>query len=157
MKVRKLVKTPYSAALLALVSLGWCWLLFSSMFFWLGIAGLCVAGWRGYKLFHKQRGRWRRTSGAPAKPAAPAVEEPAPRPRRQTAQELGSLVEQMISDGRYALLLRPQIAKDLTPDQFRQAYSMKTWRWSPLAKSALNWPISTISRRLKSTTSFTKL
>ena len=46
MKVRKLVKTPYAAGVLAGVSLAWCWLTSGSVFFWLGAAGFCGAGWQ---------------------------------------------------------------------------------------------------------------
>jgi iron(II)-dependent oxidoreductase len=128
MKVRKLVKTPYAAGLLGLFSLLWCWLTSGTIFFWLGLIGLGAAVWRGVKLYRKHRPSWpwaRKTPAPAVRAPAPQTPEAPPRaPRRQTVQEVGSLVAQMITDGRYALLLRPQIARDLTSLQFQRAYEM---------------------------------
>ena len=43
------------------------------------------------------------------------------RPNREGTNE-GSLVDQMLAQGRYALLLRPQIAENLTPAQLRATH-----------------------------------
>ena len=121
-KFRKFMKTPYAMGLVVLVCLLWCALTWGSAWFALGAFGAVAAIIRGYKLARKRRSvRGPSTSGHSSQPVAPP---PVRAPRRQTPQELGSLVEQMITDGRYALLLRPQIAGDLTARQFQQAFEM---------------------------------
>jgi len=121
-KIRKFVKTPYAAGLLGLVALVWCSLTWGSGWFAVGAFAVVAAICRGYKLAQKRRSA--RGSSVSVSPTQPAAALPARATRRQTPQELGSLVEQMLCDGRYALLLRPQIAGDLTTPQFQRAYEM---------------------------------
>jgi iron(II)-dependent oxidoreductase len=108
-----------------LVSALICWLAGASAWVWLAGVVLAVGGWRGFKLFRRRRGGLSRAlkSQTPRVQSPPPNETPA-RARRQTAQELGSLVEQMFSDGRYSLLLRPQIVGDLTKTQLQHAHEM---------------------------------
>lgn len=116
------LKRTYAAGMALLVSGLLCWWLGASAWLWLVGVVVAVAGWRVFTLVRRRRGRLARA----LKPSAPTSQplqplENAVRTRRQTAQELGSLVEQMFSDGRYALLLRPQIVGDLTPPQLQRA------------------------------------
>jgi iron(II)-dependent oxidoreductase len=127
MKVGKFARSPTAAGALALLSLAWCWWNSGSALFWAGAAGLCIAVWRAMRLFQKRRRRPAKTQPArrvqleSAKPSAASPRRETP---RQNAKELGSVVDQMITDGRYALLLRPQICGDLTQPQFERSYQL---------------------------------
>jgi iron(II)-dependent oxidoreductase len=60
-----------------------------------------------------------------APPRSPAPPEPAPPARPQAVKvaepgDLDALIEQMLAQGRYALMLRPQIAPDLAAEQFEK-------------------------------------
>jgi iron(II)-dependent oxidoreductase len=123
-KTRKLVRKYYPAGVAALVWLALCMVSGASAWLWLGGMVLAVGAWFGAKLLRRRGVRWpfarqKRQPEPQHEPVRPV--DPPPRPRRQNASELGSLVAQMISDGRYALLLRPQIAGDLTKPQFQRA------------------------------------
>jgi iron(II)-dependent oxidoreductase len=108
------------AAGLVLVALLFWWA-GASAWLWLAAIVLATAAWGAYKFYRRRRGR--PTSTLPLRASHPEAShsEPAPSIRRETPQELGSLVEQMFSDGRFALLLRPQIIGDLTVSQLRRA------------------------------------
>ena len=123
-KIRKFVKTPYAMGLVGLVCLLWCCLdlrTSASGSLWVLLARSQRSSADTNSLAKRRSVRGPSTSGHSSQPVAPS---PVRAPRRQTPQELGSLVEQMITDGRYALLLRPQIAGDLTALQFQQAFEM---------------------------------
>jgi gamma-glutamyl hercynylcysteine S-oxide synthase len=125
-RTRKLVKRFWPAGVAAIVTLVLCWLAGLSVWLWLAGLALAPAAWYGSKYWRKRR---RRAIAAWTPPGLiPPQDQPAAesssRARRQNVHELGSLVAQMISDGRYALLLRPQIAGDLTQPQFRRAYEL---------------------------------
>jgi len=67
--------------------------------------------------------RRRNTAEAPARDAEVACEKPEPRPVRTvptTDDGLGGLIEEMLSDGRHALLLRAQLVGNLRPDQLER-------------------------------------
>ena len=77
----------------------------------------------GYVLFragsgHRQR-RSARTTGAPSPLPRPA--SPTARPQPADPSDRGALVDEMLAQGRHALLLRPQIAENLAEPPFRQA------------------------------------
>ena len=115
----------YVAGGALLISALVCWLAGASAWVWLGGVALTIGGWRGYKYVRPRRSGLSQTLAAHnLRAQAPQPHEPPLRPRRQTAQELGSLVEQMFSDGRYSLLLRPQIVGDLTQPQLQRAHEM---------------------------------
>lgn len=77
--------------------------------------GLCLALWR---LWAERR---RSAAGAAEARAPVARRGLAPRPARRLADphDTQALAEQMLQQGRYALLLRPQIAGKLSKDLFR--------------------------------------
>jgi iron(II)-dependent oxidoreductase len=123
-KTRKLVRKYYPAGVAALVWLVLCITSGASAWFWLGGMIVAAAAWFSVKVLRQRGVRLpfaRRVQEPQPQPQPPRAVDPPPRPRRQNASELGSLVAQMISDGRYALLLRPQIAGDLTKPQFQRA------------------------------------
>ncbi|MBN2581170.1 MAG: formylglycine-generating enzyme family protein [Pirellulales bacterium] len=78
------------------------------------------------------RGRDRKTTAETPQPVPtsekPASPSPSPRPARPPADphDVDALVEQMLAEGRVALLLRPQIAGNLSEEQFGQAISVLT-------------------------------
>ena len=118
-------KRAYVAGAALLISALACWLAGASAWVWLGGVVVAIGGWRGFKLFRRRRGGLSRVLAAHAPRTQPSQpHETSLRPRRQTAQELGSLVDQMFSDGRYSLLLRPQIVGDLTKAQLQHAHEM---------------------------------
>ncbi len=123
MRIKSYLASATAAALLLVVSLGWCYAFRSGELFWLGTIG---AGFAALRLASRwiQTRRSRRTAKNHAAPAAPHREPRAKRVRGEPVTELSSLVEQMLSDGRYTLLLRPQIAGDLTPELYQRAIQM---------------------------------
>lgn len=82
-----------------------------------GAAGL------GYVLFRAGSGhrlrRTDRTTGPPNPQPRPA--SPTARPKPAGPNDRGAMVDEMLAQGRHALLLRPQIAESLTEPQFRRA------------------------------------
>jgi iron(II)-dependent oxidoreductase len=104
-------------ASLANLTVGWC--LDNSLMLTLGAAGICyfglrTSGWgprRPVAVQSSTTGSLSTSSGgkdaSSSEPAAPVAS--------------GDLVEQMLADGRYALLLRPQIIANLTPEQRDEA------------------------------------
>jgi iron(II)-dependent oxidoreductase len=79
-----------------------------------------------YALLRLAEGRRPATARGPAACSVPAAEEPRHSPqviarRPATPGDPAALVETMLAQGRYALLLRPQIAASLGEDQFRRA------------------------------------
>jgi len=88
--------------------------------------GLLVAGTLG--LCYGLWGCWRRWSSAgrsgssgQTPPGAVRVAHPPPRRRQLDPTDTEGLVRQMLEQGRYALLLRPQLAGHLGPEMFQQA------------------------------------
>jgi gamma-glutamyl hercynylcysteine S-oxide synthase len=108
--------------LLSLVNLLLGWLAGSAVVLGGGTAGLCWvlgrASWLG-----RRRGGEASPDDRPPRAAAVRVPPPARRPKIDP-QDADALVEQMLEQGRYALLLRPQIAANLGDDQFRRALAM---------------------------------
>jgi iron(II)-dependent oxidoreductase len=88
---------------------GSLWLVFG------GAAGLCVVGWwlNQNRLSHARRRAESLQSQVDA-----AVDST---PEHQPPADTSALVEQMLIDGRYALLLRPQLAPNLSHEQLRRA------------------------------------
>lgn len=82
-------------------------------------AGLCAAAFAIGRAVRRVRQEQRR----PLAPmlAVPAADVPvARRAREETPTDPGMLIEEMLSHGRYALLLRPQIIGNLTPKQLER-------------------------------------
>ena len=134
LKMRKLQKTPCFWPAVAIGSLLLQWFGRGTFLMWAIIPILAYAVWRSIKLIREQlperftqritRGRKHAEKlGAAAIPEAPPPPPDPPRRRRNdNPGEIHSLVEQMLLDGRYGLLLRPQIAPDLTREMFQRAY-----------------------------------
>jgi iron(II)-dependent oxidoreductase len=82
-----------------------------------GVMGLCcVAAWLA------SRGWVLPGSGSPPRAAAPEVAiRPPARRKVIDASDTAALVEAMLAEGRFALLLRPQIAGNLSEDLFQQS------------------------------------
>jgi len=70
---------------------------------------------------------WKSRTLVPIERSSTVVTAPpvAPRPKPILAQpdNTEQLVEQMLAQGRFALLLRPEIANNLSPDQFERAWN----------------------------------
>lgn len=87
---------------------------------WLALGGVLGLSFVGL--------RWRSSHGSLEAGGLATAEGPPPRrPRRicptpaADPRDLDALVEEMLAQGRYALLLRPQIAQSLSEEQFRRA------------------------------------
>jgi iron(II)-dependent oxidoreductase len=121
-------KRAYAAWAALPVSALVCWWLGASAWFWFGGVFVALAAWRGRKWIRRYKSRLLRAmklAAAETKPPQPAQAHEGPAPvRRQTPHELRSLVDQMFSDSRYSLLLRPQIVGDLTEDQLQRAHEL---------------------------------
>lgn len=89
--------------------------------FWAGVTGLGFAAPRAWWV-------WRRQSGSQATSATEQCETPKPKPRPnpQPKTDLGELIEEMLEQGRYALLLRPQIVSNLDPQQLERTLGALT-------------------------------
>ena len=101
--------------------------------YWVGIAmaAVCaVVGWWSHDpfcfagasivvclLLARRAARANRTAAAAAAPSTP----PDTRPSQDRPRDTESLVDGMMSEGRYALLLRPQLAERLSAEQVEQA------------------------------------
>lgn len=99
-----------------LASLGLAWWLGHSVIVAVGVVGFGYAGLR----YHAQiRHACRCLAASLRKPDAPlkiAQREPL------DPQDTDGLIDQMLSQGRYALLLRPQIAENLDERQYQRAF-----------------------------------
>jgi gamma-glutamyl hercynylcysteine S-oxide synthase len=129
LKMRKLQKTPWFWLAIAGGAMLLQWVGRGTFLMWALVPILGYAVWRSIKLIRERLPeRFVRKTKQTAKMATAAIAEPAappdpPRRRRNdNPGEINSLVEQMLLDGRYGLLLRPQIAPDLTRDMFQRAY-----------------------------------
>ncbi len=112
----QIVWTPATILLLALICLALGRLGAGPLPLGGGTAGV------GYLLFRTAR---RRRWGRPARPGEPPSTSPRParppvRPRPADPNDPGALVDEMLAQGRYALLLRPQLAANLSPALFRR-------------------------------------
>lgn len=93
---------------------------------WLGDGKLAAAGavaWV-YLLARRVCVAWRWRHRASARNAASPLPKPAARPKAREPvdpSDTRGLVEQMLSQGRFALLLRPQVVENLDEAQFRKA------------------------------------
>jgi len=93
---------------------------------WLGDGTLAAAGavaWV-YLLGRRACTAWRWRRRASARNAAEASPKPAARPKARSPvdpADTRGLVEQMLAQGRFALLLRPQVVENLDESQFRKA------------------------------------
>jgi hypothetical protein len=103
---------------LVLIVLGWS--LSLPAVAWLG--AVAAAGWLAYRLLHKRRkvrgGAKSRSTAKPSQGASPIVQLPS---RKRPRDESEILVQDMLDQGRFALLLRPQIVENITEEQFRLA------------------------------------
>ncbi len=101
---------------ICLTSLGLAWLLGQSVFAVVGVVGFGYAGLR----YHGQiRHACRCLAASWHKPSPPLQSVPS---EPLEPQDTDGLVEQMLNQGRYALLLRPQIAESLKDLQYRRAF-----------------------------------
>lgn len=120
-KFRRYAASRGGAVALAVVGLAVCILGWNGSGFWLGgavlLAGGARAGWLHFAA-RRRRAEPPLVKFEPAPAAAKSAENEEP------GAQLDSLVAKMISDGRYALLLRPQIAGELTPEGFQRAYHL---------------------------------
>ncbi|MDZ4821387.1 MAG: SUMF1/EgtB/PvdO family nonheme iron enzyme [Planctomycetota bacterium] len=114
--VRSLVRSAWGAALAGLLSVLWCWYFRDTWLFWFGNLGVGASLLRLGICLRKER--------APAVRHHDHHQEAIAAAPVEAANEIGSLVDQMLSDGRYALLLRPQIAGDLTDELYQSALQM---------------------------------
>ncbi|MBI2825824.1 MAG: SUMF1/EgtB/PvdO family nonheme iron enzyme [Planctomycetia bacterium] len=90
---------------------GW---LVNAFLSWIGLSIVAACGaWQAISFVRRRRAKKSPSAAAEATP----VEAPAQPPSNDTE----SLVEQMLTEHRYALLLRPQVVANLTPDQRRRA------------------------------------
>jgi iron(II)-dependent oxidoreductase len=129
LKLRQLQKTPWFWLAIAGGAMLLQWVGRGTFLMWAIVPILGYAVWRSIKLIRERLPeRFVRKRKQTAKLAAALVAEPAPPPdpprrrRNDNPGEINSLVEQMLLDGRYGLLLRPQIAPDLTREMFQRAY-----------------------------------
>ncbi|MEX2142759.1 MAG: SUMF1/EgtB/PvdO family nonheme iron enzyme [Pirellulales bacterium] len=119
------LKGSYRVSLLVLASALLCWWVGASAWSWLCGLSVAAAAWHGVKLVRPKRARVARAlKSTPPHAPSPQPLQTSARARHQSPQELDSLVEQMFSDGRYSLLLRPQIVGDLTAPQLQHAHEM---------------------------------
>ena len=86
----------------------------------LGSLPLCLVSLVGLACTARRLAAWRRRT-ATVRAAAHGASAAPPRRQARTAEDPASLVEQMLAQQRYALLLRPQIAENLTDPEFTQA------------------------------------
>jgi len=110
------VRTALGLFGLTAVVLGW----------WLSDAKLATSGAvaLGYLLARRACTVWPWRPSAPVGEPVAALPKPAVRPKPTTAGDPGDtrgLVEQMLEQGRFALLLRPQVVGNLDEPQFRRA------------------------------------
>lgn len=106
------------AAILTLSLACWVlgWLVAGPIYYGGGSAGL------GYVLFRAaDEYRLHRSRGIGKCRVLPSPAKLAPRPKPANPNDRGALVDEMLAQGRCALLLRPQIAGSLSGAQFRQA------------------------------------
>lgn len=99
---------------LSVVDLGLGWAFSQPITLATGVAGVAFAAWRLAVVLHRR----------PVRPKAPPPPEVRPLPRRPAkpidTSDPEALVKQMLEQGRYALLLRPQVAGNLKPGQLEQ-------------------------------------
>jgi len=103
---------------LSVLNVWFGWLLENIWFVTGGLIGLCYVLAR---VIHQRR---EAQNSIPVAPSAAVTPRPvAAKPHREPVDpnDTKALVEQMMAQGRYALLLRPQIAANLTEAQFNQA------------------------------------
>jgi iron(II)-dependent oxidoreductase len=95
----------------SLVNLGFGWAFSLPIVLGTGAAGLAFAAWRLAVVLRRR----------PVRSKAPPPPEARPLPRRPArpvdTNDPDALVRQMLEQGRYALLLRPQVADNLRPEQ----------------------------------------
>lgn len=98
--------------------------LHSASVFASGVAALAIVGVRKWRALQPARPA-AGGAGVPAEPEAEVASQGQRKVRRKNAMadvhDASDLVEAMIGDGRFALLLRPQIVGNLEPDQVQRA------------------------------------
>jgi iron(II)-dependent oxidoreductase len=115
-KHRAAVLWVTGVASLANLTVGWC--IDNSLMLSLGAAGICYFGLRSSG-WGPKRAVVAKSSTAAAHSTSSAGDDSSSEPAEPVAS--GDLVEQMLADGRYALLLRPQIIANLTAEQRDEA------------------------------------
>jgi len=118
--------TPLLVLVVCLMSVAWGgylgqpWLMLTGVGLVCGLAVLAAASRRRLCPGAEE------PEGGPPEPELDENPDPRPvpvcRPGDEPPRDPGALVEQMLAQGRYALLLRPQVARSLTEAQFRRAF-----------------------------------
>lgn len=119
-KIRKFVRKNTATLLLLAASLIWCAWFYNSALILPGTTGVVAGVGLLAHHWHTQRKQSRSARQAALRATSdhPRVDPPI---RRAEPTEINDLIEQMLTDGRYALLLRPQIAGDLSPEMREHA------------------------------------